>query len=102
MTAPVGEEGGAARVRQEAADWFARLRADPDEADLAAFQTWRAADTLNGETYDRLERQWEQSKFLANTALGRGRDLGRARAWHRQPIARAAAVAAMLVTAVSE
>jgi len=101
MTMPAGEVGDAARARQEAADWFARLRVEPCEADLAAFRAWRAAHTLNGETYDRLARQWEQSKFLANTSLGRGRDLRRARASHRQPAARAAAVAAILLVIVA-
>ena len=45
------------------------------EAELAAFAAWRA-DAPNGETYDRLARQWEQSSFLANTGLGRDRDPG--------------------------
>ncbi|MES1973359.1 MAG: FecR domain-containing protein [Pseudomonadota bacterium] len=100
MTGPTGEDGDAGRVRQEAADWFSRLRAGPSDAELASFETWRAADALNGETYDRLARQWEQSKFLANTSLGRGRDLDRARAWHRHPSVRYAAVAAILVLIV--
>lgn len=99
MTGPAGEDGDAGRARQEAADWLARLQAGASEAELAAFEVWRA-NVLNGETYDRLARQWEQSKFLANTSVGRGRDLGRARAWHRQPAARAAAIAALLVLIV--
>lgn len=99
MTGPAGEDGAAGRARQEAADWFARLQAGASEAEQAAFQAWRA-DSLNDETYDRLARQWEQSRFLANTRVGKGRDLGRARAWHRQPAARAAAVAALLVLIV--
>ncbi|MDC7810153.1 FecR family protein [Sphingomonas koreensis] len=96
MSGPGAEEGAAARVRQEAADWFARLRAGASEAELAAFAAWRA-DTLNGDTYDRLARQWDQARFLANSNIGRGRDLSRARAWHRTPAARIAAVAALLV-----
>lgn len=100
MTAPTGEDPGAEGARQAAADWFSRLRADPSEGDLAAFRAWRDADPLNGATYDRLARQWEQSKFLANSSLGRGRDLGRARAWHRQPAVRTAAVAAILALSV--
>lgn len=99
MTGRAGEEGGAERAREEAADWFARLRAGASETDLAAFAAWRA-DALNSETYDRLARQWGQSKFLANTGLGRGRDLSRARAWHRRPVLRAGAVAALLVLVI--
>ena len=96
MTGPA-REGKADRARQEAADWFARLRADPDEGERAAFEAWRARDPLNGEAYDRLFRKWEQSRFLANIGLGKGRDLSRARAWHRHPSVRYAAVAATLV-----
>ncbi|MBA4760911.1 FecR family protein [Sphingomonas sp.] len=99
MTVPAGEDQATARARQEAADWFARLRAGASEAELAAFAAWRA-DALNSETYDRLARQWEQFSFLANTSLGRGRDLSRASVWHRQPIVRVAAVAALLVLIV--
>jgi transmembrane sensor len=99
MTGAAGEEGATARARQEAADWFARLRAGASEAELAAFAVWRA-DTLNGDTYDRLARQWEQSRFLANTSLGRGRDLSRASVWHRRPVVRVAAVAALVVLIV--
>lgn len=100
MSGPAGEEGAAARARHEAADWFARMRAGASAAELAAFEAWRA-DALNGETYDRLARQWEQSRFLANSNVGRGRDLSRARVWHRQPIVRVAAVAALLLLVVS-
>ncbi len=99
MTGSAGEEGATARARQEAADWFARLRAGASETELAAFEAWRA-DALNGETYDRLARQWDQSRFLANTRLGRGRDLSRASVWYRQPMVRAAAVAALVVLIV--
>lgn len=99
MTGAAGE-GRADRAREEAADWFTRLRGAPDEAELAAFEAWRAGDALNGEAYDRLVRRWEQSRFLANTNLGKGRDLSRARAWHRQPSVRYAVVAATFVLAL--
>jgi transmembrane sensor len=88
-------------VRRAAADWFARLRSGPlSAADQAALDAWRNSDPAHGETLDRLLRQWEQSRFLARGALASGRDLGRARVWHRRPSARVAAVAALLMIVI--
>jgi transmembrane sensor len=100
MTAPETEGGEGGRARREAAMWFARLRADPEEQEIAAFEAWRTQDPANGDAYERLARQWDQSKFLANTEVGKARNLDGARAWHRVPSIRYAALAATLAVAV--
>lgn len=89
-------------IRREAADWLARLHAPDGAADRAAFEQWRMADPLHAATYDRLAMRWDQSAWLAGTALGRDRSLHRATrdsraAWTR---AVAGAVAAMVIVAV--
>ena len=67
------------KERPQSADaWFARLRATPSAADRAAFERWRE-NPDNARAYDHLLRTWDQSKFLAHTAVGRTRDLARAR-----------------------
>jgi len=73
------EAADEARARAEAAAWFARMRG-PDAPGLAAeFELWRSADPANHLAYARMLKRWDQSAFLTNSALGRGRDLGRAR-----------------------
>lgn len=87
------------RIRREAADWFARLRA-PDGPDYSArFETWLAEDPAHRAAYDRLARRWDQTAFLANTPLGKRRDLSRA-ASGRTPAARHAAAAAIAALAL--
>lgn len=78
MSAEAADELGA-RARAEAAAWFARMRG-PDAPGLTAeFEAWRSADPANDLAYARMLRRWDQSAFLTNSALGRARDLGRAR-----------------------
>ena len=64
-----------ARVRQEAADWVARLAERPTSQDCVAFRQWRDADPRHAEAYDRISGIWHQAGRLAapgaaNDALG--------------------------------
>lgn len=65
---------------RSAADWFAVMHGPDADADAerAAFETWCAAPA-NAEAYVRLEATWNDSRFLANSRAGQGRDLSRAR-----------------------
>lgn len=84
-------------MRLEAANWFSLLRAGASDADRAEFQAWRGAAARNGEVYDRMARQWDQSKFIANSGVGRARNLSSVQVWHRRPIPRYAAIAGLAV-----
>lgn len=96
MTGATDEEAGA-RIRAEAADWFARMRG-PDAASWAdGLAAWRDLDPEHDAVYRRLLQRWDQSAFLTNSALGRDRDLGRAATWSRRPFARNVGVAAALL-----
>jgi transmembrane sensor len=63
---------------RSAAEWFAIMRGPNAEAERVAFETWRAS-RANADAYARLEATWEESRFLANSRVGQGRDLSRAR-----------------------
>lgn len=76
-----GTEGEHERARREAADWFARLRADRGRAAQSAFEDWRAADPVNAAAYDRLAERWEQAALLRHTEAGRARRLPARRPW---------------------
>lgn len=88
MTAPssCAEEE---RVRAEAADWFARLRGSPTDADHMAFEAWLAASPDHRSAFGRLERRWDQSAFIRRSGTAEARDLTRAAVWHRRRGARA-------------
>lgn len=63
----------ATRKDREAADWFVRLSAPAvTEADMEAFQAWRA-DPDSRDAYDRIEKAW-----VASGELGRDPDILRA------------------------
>lgn len=97
MTAS-GEEADA-RIAQEAADWFARLRGEPSEADRTAFEQWRTADPAHAQAFERVALRWEQATFIRNTATVRSRDLSRAGRRFPMPgrmLAGSAAAAAVL------
>jgi transmembrane sensor len=87
-------------LRQEAAGWFARLRAPQAESDRAAFDAWRTADPARQRAYDRMVQRWEASAVLAGSRLP-GLRLARtpARRAATTPIL-AGAIAAGLVAAV--
>lgn len=88
------------QVLIEAADWFAKARG-PDAARWASeLAAWRLARPENDAAYDRLLRRWDQSAFLNNSALVRGRDLRSVAIWSRRPAFRPVAIAAGLLAAV--
>lgn len=94
MSDDAADEIGA-RARAEAAAWFARMRG-PDGPGLAAeLEAWRLADPAHDAAYARLLQRWDQSAFLTNSALGRGRDLGLARRQSVSPTLRYLAGAAV-------
>lgn len=63
---------------RNAAEWFAVMRGPDAEASRADFEEWKRV-AANADAYARLEATWDESRFLANTAVGRDRDLSRAR-----------------------
>lgn len=69
--APTGP-GADERLRREAAEWFARMRAPASSEDHAAFDAWLAAPG-HREFYDRMSVRWLQSDLLTRTRLGRER-----------------------------
>jgi ferric-dicitrate binding protein FerR (iron transport regulator) len=75
MTEPQSSNADEEAVRLAAADWFARLRGDPTDAERAEFAAWRSSDPRHGEAYDRMVRQWDQAKFIGAGELARNRDL---------------------------
>jgi transmembrane sensor len=102
MTAS-GDDAAAETVAVEAADWFARLRGEPSDADRADFERWRTRDPAHGQAFDRVARRWEQTAFLANSETARARDLTRAARWSTRPrrlIAGGAAAAAAVALAL--
>lgn len=69
---------GAARGGRSAAEWFAVMHGPDAEAERAAFETWRRTPG-HADAYAALEATWDESRFLANGEIARGRDLSRAR-----------------------
>jgi transmembrane sensor len=65
------------RLRQDAALWFARQRGPDAAAHRDGFAAWMSED-LHRRAYERLERRWEESVILGQTALPRAK-LGSAR-----------------------
>lgn len=51
------------RIEQEAADWLAAL--DTGQADLAAFEAWRARDSAHVVAFIRVEQAWRRLDRLA-------------------------------------
>lgn len=94
---PLSEE-----VRQEAADWFARMRGPDVDTHRSEFLAWRTADPAHAEAYERLLQQWERAAFLRNTGFAQDRDLSRIR---QRPFPRrllaAASIALVSVAGIS-
>jgi len=65
-------------IETEAADWFARMHGPDASGARDAFAAWYA-DAPHAAAYDQLVRTWDQTKFLANTPIGRARNLETAR-----------------------
>lgn len=76
-------------VKQQAADWFARLRGETDAETCAAFARWQAADPAHAAAYAQVEALWGDPDLVA--ALFADRARLRRKPWRR----RVAAVAAI-------
>lgn len=63
---------------RSAAEWFAVMHGPSADKERAAFEAWLAVPA-NAEAHARLEATWAESRFLANSLVGRDRDLSRAR-----------------------
>jgi len=51
-------------VRQQALAWLVRLRGEPSQDDLAAFEAWYIADQRHADAYDALLSSWEKTAKL--------------------------------------
>jgi transmembrane sensor len=92
----------AARAREEAALWLARLDKGLDPSDRAALRDWLAADSVNGTALTELARVWDQLDVLRDLAgvVPLERPVSaHGRRW-RFGVAAAAAAAALVGTAV--
>ena len=68
----------AARRRDQALDWFLRLQAAPQDAQLrAGMEQWCAVDEANAKAYRKAERVWQLSAQLAPTTAAQ---------WPEQPV----------------
>ena len=94
------------RIRQEAADWAARLGAGADENMQADFRRWHEADRRNAEAYDRMAAIWSNSGRLsparpAPSAAERTNGLAQRRLRFALAASIVAAVALLAVLALS-
>ena len=87
------------RIRREAADWFARMRAPDAASDVEHFEIWLVSDARHRAAYDRLAQRWDQTAFLGHTKVGSERHLARSE-WGRRPGVRHAAAAAVAAIAL--
>lgn len=63
---------------RSAAEWFTVMRGADADTERGAFEEWHALPE-NAAAYARLEETWNESRFLANSAAGRSRNLAGAR-----------------------
>jgi transmembrane sensor len=85
------------RIRREAADWFARLRA-PGGQDLAEeARRWADRDPAHAEALDRLGRHWDAAGLVAHRPAGH---FAPPRAPVRQRFALAASIAALAMLTI--
>ncbi|WEK02191.1 MAG: FecR domain-containing protein [Candidatus Sphingomonas phytovorans] len=71
-----------------ALEWFTAMRGPDAGHQRSAFEQWLSAPG-NAEDYAEVVATWDQTMFVANTAMGRDRNLDRARS--RRPLALIAA-----------
>lgn len=86
--APRGARG------RSAAEWFVAMHGPEADAERAAFDDWHAR-AANAAAYARIEATWSDSRFLANSPVGRGRNLARARRKLPAAVLLAAGIAAI-------
>lgn len=60
-------------VKQQAADWFARLRGETDAETCAAFARWQAADPAHAAAYAQVEALWGDADLAAALFAATGR-----------------------------
>lgn len=68
-TGPSAEEA----LRQEAGEWFARMRAPDADDHRAAFEDW-IGQPGHRAAYDRISLRWQQAGLLAHTDVARERE----------------------------
>lgn len=77
-----------------ALEWFTVMRGPDADRERSAFEQWRSSPR-NAEDYAAVVATWDQTMFVANSDIGRNRNLDRARA--RRPLGLIAAGLAALV-----
>lgn len=75
MAGSNGRPRPSAKVQEEAAAWFGRLRGSEGASLRAAFEQWRAADPAHATAYEEVEAMWQQAGGLGRTEIGRNRQL---------------------------
>lgn len=65
-------------IRDEAAQWLARIEREPQLAQDRVFKAWLSADLRHRLAYAEIERAWRDSAALAQSPLAQGRTLRRA------------------------
>lgn len=66
------------QIRDEAAQWLARIEREPQLSQDRVFKTWLSADLRHRLAYAEIERAWRDSSALAQSPLAQGRTLTRA------------------------
>jgi len=79
MAGPNGTPRPSAKVQEEAAAWFGKLRGSEGASLRAVFEQWRAADPAHATAYEEVEAMWQQAGGLGRTEIGRNRQLPRRR-----------------------
>ena len=65
-------------IRDEAAQWLARIEREPQLGQDRVFKAWLSADLRHRLAYAEIERAWRDSAALAQSPLAQGRTLSRA------------------------
>lgn len=65
-------------IRDEAAQWLARIEREPQLAQDRVFKAWLSADLRHRLAYAEIECAWHDSAALAQSPLAQGRTLSRA------------------------
>lgn len=84
-------------LRQEAAEWFARLRGSDADRYRLDFERWRALDPRHRSAYAEIEQTYRSAGALADTPTGRARSLPRRRISFSMMAGPRAAIASLVV-----
>ena len=85
------------RIRREAADWFARLRAPGGQEMADDARQWAERDPAHAEALDRLGRHWDAARLVAHRPVDH---VPPERARDRPRFALAASIAALAILSV--